>query len=60
MVIFYHDDIHIGNQAIKSTKEAKILGVLFDNEMNITYHVNDICRKELYGIIFQQCETTWI
>jgi hypothetical protein len=44
------DDINIGTINIKSTNKAKNLGVIFDDEMKLTHHVNNICRTGFYNI----------
>ena len=40
----------IGNATITSSPKVRDLGVLFDENLNMVSHVNDICRRASYAI----------
>ncbi|XP_072016946.1 uncharacterized protein [Amphiura filiformis] len=42
--------ITIGNATIASSPEVRDLGVLFDENLKMVSHVNDICRRASYAI----------
>ncbi len=46
------DDINIETINVKSNDKAKNLGVIFNNEIKLKHHVNNICRTGFYNIIF--------
>ena len=37
--------VNIGNSIIKESDYEKLLGVTFDNKLNFTKHVEDLCKK---------------
>ena len=44
--------IKIGTEVISNSKEEKILGVYFDNKLNLNSHLKKLCKKG-------ESETTW-
>ena len=42
--------VKVGDVLVKSTDDARNIGVIFDTTMNLEKHINDICRISFYHI----------
>ena len=42
--------VKVGDVLVKSTNDARNIGVIFDTTMNLEKHINDICRVSFYHI----------
>jgi hypothetical protein len=44
------DTLQIGNATVTATHKAKNLGIIFDREMNLKLHINNICKSGFYHV----------
>jgi hypothetical protein len=44
------DTLQIGSATVTATEKAKNLGIIFDREMNLKLHTNNICKSGFYHV----------
>jgi len=42
--------LHFGNEIIKPSSQARNIGILFDSNLTMIPHINNICRSSFYHL----------